>query len=220
MNINELKKKIEETNCFFFDLDGTLIDTEKIYFKYWKIASKKYGYELSDEEALNMRSLDGRIGKEFIKEISDGILDYTEVRNERIKMMNDYFSFHPIEIKPFAIELLEFLRRKNKQIYIVTANSLEKSEGILNKTGLYKYVDGVVSTKEAKIGKPYPDAFLIACSKVNLPPKEVVVFEDSPNGLKASKAAGCYTVMVEDMSTYNETMDYVDASIKNFKELL
>ena len=115
-NIDELKNKIKETKCFFFDLDGTLIDTEKVYFKYWKIASKLYGYELSDEEALNVRSLDGRIGKAFIEEISGGILDYTSVRNKRIEMMNEYFLTHPIEVKPYAIEFLELLRRSNKKI--------------------------------------------------------------------------------------------------------
>ena len=43
--------------AFIFDLDGTLIDTEKLYRKYWPMALKDYGYELSDERALMLRSL-------------------------------------------------------------------------------------------------------------------------------------------------------------------
>ncbi len=46
-NIEIAKKKIEESSILFFDLDGTLIDTEKLYFRFWKEATKFFGYEIS-----------------------------------------------------------------------------------------------------------------------------------------------------------------------------
>ena len=127
-NINLAKKKIEESKVLFFDLDGTLIDTEKLYFRFWKEAARFYGYELRDEDALSLRSTERNSGFSLFMEISDGKLNYDMVREKRIELMNEYFEFHPYEIKDGTIELLTKYKKENKRIYIVTANSQEKAE--------------------------------------------------------------------------------------------
>ena len=71
-----------------------------------------------------------------------------------------------------------------------------------------------------KRGKPFPDVYLKACETVNASPSEVVTFEDSPNGLLSSYRSGCFTLMVEDLTPYDESMDYVDAAVSSLRELL
>ena len=71
-NLQVLKDKIEEVDTLFFDLDGTIIDTEPLYFRFWKEAASFYGFEMSDEQALAMRSRDRTSAKEFIESISNG----------------------------------------------------------------------------------------------------------------------------------------------------
>ena len=219
-NIQNIINKIEEADCLFFDLDGVLIDTEPLYFRFWKEACLFFGFEMSDEQALSMRSRERQSAKQFFLEISDGRLDYDIVREKRIELMNAYLSEHPIKIKDHAIEYLTFLREKGKKIYIVTANAFKKTIGILRQTGLDKYVHGIISAKDVERGKPFPDVYLKACESINKKPNEVVVFEDSPNGLMSAYSAGCFTVMVVDMSEYDESIYYINGFIHSFKEIM
>ena len=219
-NLQEIKNKIEEVDTLFFDLDGTIIDTEPLYFRFWKEAALFYGFEMSDEQALAMRSRDRTSAKEFIEKISNGKLDYVKTREKRTELMNEYFQTHKHKIKPGIIEFLVKSRLNDKKLYIVTANSKEKTEGILKLLTLSKTFDGVISARDVVRGKPYPFVYLEACRQVDKSPSEVVVFEDSPNGLLSSFSAGCFTVMVEDMTPYSENMDYVDGVIESFEQLL
>ena len=219
-NLQEIKNKIEEVDTLFFDLDGTIIDTEPLYFRFWKEAALFYGFEMSDEQALAMRSRDRASAKEFIESISHGKLDYVKTREKRTELMNEYFQTHKHKIKPGIIEFLVKSRLNDKKLYIVTANSKEKTEGILKLLTLSKTFDGVISARDVVRGKPYPFVYLEACRQVDKSPSEVVVFEDSPNGLLSSFSAGCFTIMVEDMTPYSEDMDYVDGVIESFEQLL
>ena len=66
----------------------------------------------------------------------------------------------------------------------------------------------------------YPDVYEYALKKLSITPSEVIVFEDSPNGLKAAHGAHCFTIMVKDLTPYEKGMTYVDAYIENLKSLL
>nr|MCR5185436.1 HAD family phosphatase [Bacilli bacterium] len=160
ITLKKLKERIANTDYLFFDLDGTLIDTEPLYQRFWKEASKYYGYELSDEEELTFRSLDAYLGAIKIKEYSHGLLDYDQVKEMRIALMKEYFSNHEIIVKKDAIKFLKTLKEAGKHIFIVTANKVEKANNILLQTKLMPYVEGVISAKDVKRGKPYPDVFL------------------------------------------------------------
>lgn len=219
-SLKETKDKIKNTDILFFDLDGTLIDTEKLYFRFWKEASKYYGFELSDEVALSLRSRERISAKEIMSKASNGILDYDQVREKRVELMNDYFLTHPIKIKPYAIELLKKYKKENKKIYIVTANTVDKAKNIISSLGFIDLIDDIISAKDVSRGKPFPDVYVYAAKKVGVKPKDVVVYEDSPNGLISSHEAGCFTIMVEDLTKYEENMHYVDAYVSSFKELL
>ena len=82
-NVKELKDKLNKIDTIFFDLDGTIIDTEPLYFRFWKEASKLNGYELSDSEALGMRSRDSNNATNYLRDLSDGILIYQKVKQDR-----------------------------------------------------------------------------------------------------------------------------------------
>ena len=218
-NVDKIIEKLKNAKTIFFDLDGTLIDTEKLYFRFWKEASSFYGFELKDEDALYMRSINPISGREYLEKVSNGKLNYQLVREKRIELMNEYLLTHQIEIKLGAIELLTLLNKEHKNIYIVTANTVKKAEGIIRDLNFMHLVNKVISAKDVERGKPFPDVYLKACEIVKENPSNVIVFEDSPNGLISSHEAGCFTVMVEDLTSYNEKMDYVDASIKSLLEL-
>ena len=96
-----------------FDMDGTLIDTEKYYRICWPQALAHFGYTMSDEQALSMRSLGQPYAPEHLKEIfQDPDLDYPAIRVYRKQLMEEYLERDGIQIKPGAVELLEYLKEK------------------------------------------------------------------------------------------------------------
>ena len=219
-NLKELRNKLANTDVLFFDLDGTLIDTEPLYFRFWKEATEFYGRELSDTEALSMRSRDNQSARAFLTEISNGVLDYDLVKAKRIELMSNYLKVYPIQLKPFAKEFVRKMKKLGKTIYIVTSNTVDKAARIIKEIGFASFVDNIISAKDVERGKPHPDVYLKAAEVANVDIKGVIVFEDSPNGLISSFDSGAYTVMIEDIDEYNPSMNYVHAAIKSFKDII
>ena len=184
-----------------FDMDGTLIDTEKYYRVFWPKAMEHFGYTMTDEQALSMRSLGQPYAPRRLKEISgDPDFDYLTVRNFRKKIMEEHLEKVGIELKPGAIDILTYLKEKGIHRAISTANDIERAEKYLKKIGLYGYFDKIICAPMVEHGKPAPDVYKFACSELELAPEECMAVEDSPNGVKSAYSAGCKVVMVPDLT--------------------
>ena len=112
-----------------FDMDGTLIDTEKYYRMFWPKALAHFGYEMTDEQALTMRSLGQPYAPQHLKEMfRDPDLDYTAIRNYRKQIMGECLKKNGIEIKKGAIELLDYLKAQGIHRAIATATDQLRTE--------------------------------------------------------------------------------------------
>lgn len=84
------KHEYKKIKAVIFDMDGTLIDTEKYYRMFWPKALAHFGYEMTDEQALTMRSLGQPYAPQHLKEMfRDPDLDYTAIRNYRKQIMGE-----------------------------------------------------------------------------------------------------------------------------------
>lgn len=199
-----------------FDLDGTLIDTEKYYRIFWPKTMAAFGYEMTDEQALAIRSLGRPFAPKWFKDTFGEDLDYWAVRNHRKETMEAFFNEHPIELKPYAIEILKWLREHKIQTAIATANDEERATKYLKKLGIYEYFDEVVCATMVEYGKPYPDIYSYACEKIGKSPEECFAVEDSPNGIRSAHAAGCKPIFVPDQTDVDEDIkDLVYARVDN-----
>ena len=190
-----------------FDMDGTLIDTEKYYRIFWPKALAHFGYEMSDEQALSMRSLGGPYAPKHLKEMfHDPNLDYDAIRAYRKKIMEEALQKNGIELKKGAIELLEFLKTKKIKRAIATATDEERATRYLKQIGLYPYFDKIICATMVKSGKPSPDIYQYACRQLELMPQECMAVEDSPNGVMSAYRAGCKVVLVPDQSEPEEEL--------------
>ena len=128
-----------------FDMDGTLIDTEKYYRIFWPMALKQFGYDMTDEQALSMRSLGQPYAPQHLKDMfHDPDMDYNKIRAYRRKIMEEHLEKVGIELKPGAIEILTYLKEKGIHRAISTANDIERAEKYLKKIGLYGYFDKII----------------------------------------------------------------------------
>lgn len=190
-----------------FDLDGTLIDTEKIYRILWPKSLKDMGYEMKTEHYLAMRSLGRPFAPLKMKEWYGEDFDYDEARRIRSSYFNEYIEQNGIERKPGAVELLEYLRSKGIITAIATATDIERATKYLKMTGLNDYFDKVISATMVKEGKPSPDVYLYACNQLGLMPSECVAVEDAPNGIRSAYRSGCHVIMVPDQTGMEERLE-------------
>lgn len=189
-----------------FDLDGTLIDTEKYYRIYWPKALAKLGYTLTDEQALTLRSLGRPFAPAQFKEWFGEDFDYWKARNCRKDLMEEVLDKDGIQRKPGAEELLRFLKEQGITAAIATASDLERTEKYLKKVGLIDYFDKLISATMVEEGKPSPDIYLYACEQLGLAPEECFAVEDSPNGVLSAYRAGCRVIMVPDQTRPDEEL--------------
>ena len=181
-----------------FDMDGVILDTEKLYTRFWCEAAGALGFPMTHEMALGMRSLSREVGERQLKAYLGEAVDYQQVRSKRIEMMSAFIKENGVELKPGIHELLDFLKENGIKTAVATSSPLDRTKEYLSQVGLVDAFDELVSGHMVEHGKPEPDIYLSAASNLGLKPEECLVLEDSPTGLLAAYRAGCIPVMVPD----------------------
>lgn len=192
-----------------FDMDGTLTDTEKYYQKAWPKTLEHFGYEMSEEKPLILRSLGRPFAVQQFKEWYGEDFDYWKVRNYRKQLVEDIFKKDGIPLKPGAKEILKWLRDNNIFVALVTANDKDRAERYTKRVGLFEYFDSIVCADMVEFGKPAPDIYSFACKELKVAPEETLAIEDSPNGCTSAYKAGCNVVMVPDLSEPDEELSKI-----------
>lgn len=210
-----------QIKAVIFDMDGTLIDTEKYYQKFWPVAMAEFGYTMTREQALSMRSLGKPFAAAKIKEMFGEEADYVKIRQRRRELLEEFLEHEPIECKPGAKELLTALKEKGIITAVATATDPERTRTYLGQVGLLDYFDALISATQVETGKPAPDVYLYACEKLGLAPQECIAVEDSPNGVLSAYRAGCGVIMVPDQTEpEKELMPYLLARVDTLREVL
>ena len=187
-----------------FDMDGLMIDTECLYQKFWCQAANEYGFPMTKDHVLGIRSLAAKYAIPHLKEIFGENFDYYTVRRRRIQLMNDYIEQNGITKKPGLDQLLEYLKSMDLKIAVATATDYQRTKMYLESIKVFHYFDKIVCGDMIKNGKPSPDIYLEASRQLELKPDECIALEDSPNGILSAYKAGCMPVMVPDLSQPDE----------------
>ena len=187
-----------------FDMDGLVLDTEKLYTRFWQEAAKSFGYPMTKEQALGMRSLNRGAGLAKLQSYFGPSVDYDVIRNKRIELMDAFVEQEGVTLKPGIHGLLAFLKEHGIKTAIATSSPMERTLLYLGSVGLQNSFDELVSGYMVEKGKPEPDIYLYAASELGLKPEECMVLEDSPTGILAAYKAGCVPVMVPDQDEPDE----------------
>lgn len=181
-----------------FDMDGLILDTEKLYTRFWQEAANALGYPMTKEQAMGLRSLNREFGAAKMQSYFDKTVDYEAVRKKRIEMMDAFIEKEGVEAKPGVHELLTFLKENGIKTAIATSSPIERTEKYLESVGLTGAFDKLISGYMVQKGKPEPDIYILAATELGLVPNECLALEDSPTGLLSANRAGCYPVMIPD----------------------
>lgn len=192
--------EIRVMKYIIFDLDGTLIDTEKYYKVFWRQAAEEFGYEMSEAHALSLRSLGRPFAPARMREWYGDKFDYYAVRERRRELMKAHLEQVGLEAKEGAVEALAWLKEHGYIVTIATATPTERAWEYLRETGLDQFFDRIVSAAEVRCGKPAPDVYFHACRELGADPSECLAVEDAPNGVLSAAAAGLKVLMIPDQT--------------------
>lgn len=187
-----------------FDMDGLVLDTEKLYSRFWREACISLGYPMTREQSLYMRALNAQLGESTLKGFFGPDVNYQQVRSTRIRLMDAYIAENGVEPKPGIRELLDFLSDKEIPTALATSSPMERVRRYLEPLGLLNRFQVLCSGYEVPHGKPEPDIFLHAARKLSLAPGNCMVLEDSPAGILAAARAGCMPVIIPDQDQPSE----------------
>lgn len=192
-----------------FDMDGVLLDTEKHLAKYWCQAAEEFGFDMSWETALSIRSLAAKYAEPYLKDILGEGFDYAKVRERRRELVRQELERSGIEKKPEVEFLLAELKARKIKTVITTASDEVRMKDYLSRAGLYGKFDDIVCATMVETGKPAPDIYLYACQAIGERAEDCLAVEDSPNGVLAAVRAGIRTIMVPDLSKPDQELKKV-----------
>lgn len=190
-----------------FDMDGVVLDTEKMYARFWREAAAALGYTMSYEQALGMRSLSKTAGQAQLESYFGKGVSRAQMRDKRVELMDAYIDVHGVDLKPGIRELLDFLQERGIKTAVTTSSPLERVRRYLRPYGLLERFGCLCSGTDVPRGKPEPDIYLHGAACLGLKPEECIAIEDSPVGVLSSYRAGCQTVMVPDLDQPDGDME-------------
>jgi HAD superfamily hydrolase (TIGR01509 family) len=178
-----------------FDMDGTLIDTERIGAASWDHAGEELGITVPADVKRRMvgRTLPDihAIVREGMPDIdSDHLLDRANHHYHRL------VSEAPPPIKPGALEVLSWLKEREVPMAVATSSRRAQAEDKLGRTGLRDFFEVIVAGDEISRGKPDPEIFQVAAERLGFEARECVVFEDSGPGIEAAERSGGLAVFI------------------------
>lgn len=182
-----------------FDMDGLMLDTERIARRAWDLALGERGLAITPEVYLRVVGRPVPAVREVFLEALGAGLPIDAVMKRKRDLMEEIFLREGVPVKPGLGALLAGLQRRSVPVAVASSTCRKDVLHRLFLAGLGDRFGVVVGGDEAARGKPAPDLFLEACRRLALPPVDCVVLEDSEAGIRAAHAAGAMPVMVPDM---------------------
>lgn len=191
-------------DAVLFDMDGLMLDTERLTMKAFDWAGEQLGYQPMGYMVLKTLGMNGASCiKIFADEFPDGP-DFDEVRLKSNEFFGQYVKENGVPVKPGLFELLEWLKAKGYKMAVGTSTRESSARPELESAGILPYFDEMVCGDMVAAGKPAPDIFLEAAKRLGVPPERCLVLEDSPNGIRAAYAAGMQPVVIPDLQEPDE----------------
>lgn len=187
-----------------FDMDGLVLDTEKLYARFWQEACHFYGFPMTREQALQMRAANSRLSEANLHKFFGPAADYKQLRAKRIELMDAFVEENGVEPKPGVCELLDYLQENGIAAAITSSSPMDRIRKHLGSLGLYHRFDKICSGYDVPWGKPEPDIYLYGAASLGLQPEECLALEDSPAGILSAYRAGCLSVIIPDQDQPDE----------------
>jgi len=191
---------------FIFDVDGTLLDTERIYMEAWVKAGALFGYTVTDEALMKTRAVAVSVAIPVFQACCGADFPYEAVRKERVRIAEEIIAEAGADklIKPGTPAVLQALRDAGYAMAVASSTDIAKTRSHLEHAGLLDWFPVAIGGDMVKQTKPNPDIFLLAAEKLGVDPKDCIVVGDTPADVLAGTAAGMQVILIPDCVPANE----------------
>lgn len=185
--------------ALIFDFDGLILDTETPEVLVWQSIYREHGFELPVhewEKTIGGYGISTFDAAEHLSHLTQGRLDAVSSRL-RYREESDRL-IHASPVMPGVLEIIREAKAQGMKVAIGSSSPHSWVDTHAQRLGIFNLFDHVICQDDVMPGrtKPHPDIFLKALEKLQVRNTEAVVFEDSPNGVLASKRAGVFVVWV------------------------
>jgi HAD superfamily hydrolase (TIGR01509 family) len=184
-----------------FDMDGVLLDSERLLRDIVLSVSHEFGHTIPNDVYLACVGRNERDTRRILEERVSPVFpheDIVRIVNERVTAL---LTSDGWPLKPGVVAALEQIVAKGLRLCVATSTALPLAHGRLVSADIRHYFEHISGGDEVARGKPAPDIFLLAASRLKLPPANCVVIEDSEYGAQGALEAGMQCMMVPDLKT-------------------
>ena len=204
-----------------FDMDGLVLDTEKLYTRFWMEALHFYGFPMTYSQALKLRSANAKLSTQILQGYFGPTVDYRKCHDKRVELMDAFIEEQGVEAKPGIRELLDALKARRIPAAITSSSPTDRIRKHLGSLDLLHRFTAICSGYEVPRSKPFPDIYLQGAASLGLPPENCLALEDSPTGILSAYRAGCIAVMVPDLDQPDvETVMRLHAKADTLKDVI
>ena len=187
-----------------FDMDGVISDTQKLHSKTESELLARFGVNISPQEITKKYA--GVRTKEFFNDLlsnQNKEYDLDALMSEKWNEMERLAS-QSVDAVPGSIDLIKNFYNSNLPLAVASASNLKYVQSVLNALGVREYFSEVIGGDMVSKGKPDPESFLLAASKININPTQCLVIEDGISGMRAAKTAEmkCIGLVDDKTKTY------------------
>jgi HAD superfamily hydrolase (TIGR01509 family) len=208
--------------ALIFDFDGLILDTETPEYQVWQSIYREHGFEFPDEEwgkivgGYGLKDFDAA---EHLSLLSQGRLDSVSLRGRHHSESSALTLLQPV--LPGVMDLLHEAKRLGLKLAIASSSPHSWVDTHAKRLGIFEYFDKVICADDIAAGrtKPNPDLFLLALNQLQVRKNEAIVFEDSPNGVKAAKSAGIFVVAVPNPVTSLLSIESANLTLTSLTDL-
>ncbi len=182
-----------------FDMDGLMLDSERLTSGFWKQAGERIGADIPMEFLDSFRGRNPQAIQEAFLEQFGPEFEFERCRDIKTQLQHEYVKKEGMPLKKGLTELLDYLKEKGIRMAVATSTDRRLADAMLEKAGVREYFDAFVYGDMVERSKPYPDIFLKAAEEIGVTIEECLVLEDSIAGVEAGKAFGGYIIHIPDI---------------------
>ena len=187
-----------------FDVDGTLVDSESVYVKAALKNIEVNHYNIPMSAIMGIIGQNRVAGRKLIESTQDDSFNYDKYIKDFEKIRNQILENEPYKLKKGALNILNYCKRHNIKTAIATSTYREKQVKVLTNLGIIDYFDYMVFGDEINNSKPAPDIYLKVYEHYNIDKDEMIIYEDSNNGILSAHNAGIRVVYIKDIVDVEE----------------
>lgn len=211
---------MQKIKAVFFDLDGTLIDSERFHYDCWNELLVQYGIKttfeqwIKDSAGIALPTNAARLVREYNLDISP-----EELVKKRLALTEENLKKREVDLMPYAREFVELLTKKGIDLVVVTSSLRDEVDLVFENSSLRTYFKYVITRDDVTQGKPNPEPYEKAWKMFpGVAKDECLIFEDTITGATAGTVAGIPCFAIQHVPELQGRLNFADKVFSDLEE--